>query len=388
MRKIQPDIMEALSRDLVGFDMAQHLAEMPMKKRIESLTALSESAVSQATREDYRGGPWGHQDASIASAVGTAIMLARSMFLESGKNVYSMGPKARSTFASLKLGKLGPKDVLLPFKCIYLDIGSDSGMYIWGGPRTEWHEVEGAYVYTIGEGLIRASPTVSSDSPPCLGVILWGPANDKSIDGTDDAVFNIMLRTDTLTSGVDAEKHFKGILQGTSFVQAGNAAHKDPGVKERAGLSNNSVPTLVKAARLVLNAVLYITSASPEVSPDPRTLEKTALEARLTRAGCSKKKRLERKLEKHSSCYIRQLAPGLERGPVIAGSVGPGVARHHVCAHWHRYWVKEGHPLWDRGQLEDAKGKRLVRIYVAEHYRGNDMAGRVSSRTYKLEEPI
>lgn len=383
MRKLQPDIIRELSTRMVGMDMGEHLAQMPLSERLKLLKGIAVKASKHALLKEENS--WDSEDVSIVASVGSAIMLARSIFIESGQNVYSMGPKARETFSKLKLGKLAPKDLKLPFKGIYIDIGTNSGLKIWGGPRTKWHEVEGAYVYAIPEGLIATSDEGSLERPEVIGVILWGPCNSRSIDPTDDAIFNVMLRTDKLTSGVDAEKHFKSILSGKRFAQATDET-SDELLGAREGLSKNSIPDIVKAVRIVLNSILYITSAEPEISEDPRVTEKRAIEKKLLKAGPSKKGKLKRRLAKHSTCVIRQLAPSLEASG-NSYSKGSGVSLHTVSAHWHRYWVKSGHRLWETGQQEDDKGRRIVRIFVSEYKKGDDLAGRITSRRYKIEEP-
>lgn len=308
--------------------------------------------------------------------LGIKITLAASEFLNSGKNVYRVGPRLHRMFQGMSLNKITKEEMSLPYKGFYVEV-RDSTIPVWGGKHTLWHDLKGIYVYYIPEGVAHSKGRSVGE---CWGVIMWGGPNDKSVDAQDDAVYQLTIALDEAF-----ENGLETYIKNITAEKAEDASGPDYLPTDQK-VFNQRNKSIMSAIRIVFNTVLYVTSCNPEMRVSQDTLDREELEKALGRAKSSKKKvKLARRLEKKSVCYIRDLAPSLESAPKEASVSTEGIAEHKVAAHWHRYWVGRNHEKYAEGVLENEKGRRLVRIFVEEYNRGTDLAGRIVSRTYVVE---
>jgi hypothetical protein len=311
--------------------------------------------------------------------IAITLALALERFTSSGRMVFSLGKKLCAALSGIKL-KVVRDELRLPFGSFFIDVSeAHPDIWIWGGDRTRWHRLGGAYLYVLPAGLVsgEAGKPYKEES---LGIIFWGKSNSNSIDASDDAVYHFIMPLSKIKSP-DVGEYIKDRFSTDNFWHA----VQDPLRSSDLSLDNKRSEEILKAFRLILNTVLYVTSDEPDIGLDSRTARRQVLEAKLFRAGPAKRPKVKRQLDKTTVCYIQRLAPGLEKSEEPTQS-SSGVALHRVRAHFNRYWVGPSHEKYAKAKLKHPdQDKKLIKVFVSEYERGQDLAGRVTGRTYKLE---
>ena len=238
---------------------------------------------------------------------------------------------------------------------------ADESIKLWGGDRTKWHVLRGIYAHKLPSGTTTNREGFIQGE--CWQLMFWGAANEQSINKQDDALFYDIFSIDTVfNDGI--ENHFKSILDDPTKDASPEGLRPPEGAerkKRNAGL--------IKALRIFVNTVLYVTGSNPEISVGPETSRTNKLKAQINRAKSPGKiARLKRQLHNATKCNVHVLAPSIEKAGI---SRKDGTAKHTVKAHWHRYWVGSSHEKYATGVLSNESGKR--REVIREEYAGRGL---------------
>ena len=349
-------------------EVVEYLCEMPIKSRMKLLGILTDDAkalISKMPEEALKGLPGGPE---IDTQTGQRLMLAVSCFVESGRPVYRVGKELQKAFVGMNLNKITKEEVTLPEDGLYIDVeNADESIKLWGGDRTKWHVLRGIYAHKLPPGTTTNREGFIQGE--CWQLMFWGAANEESLNPQDDALFYDIFSVDTVfKNGI--ERHFKSILEDPS-KDASPEGLRPPEGAERKKRNEG----LIKALRIFINTVLYVTGSNPETSVGPETARTNKLKAQVNRAKSPGKiSRIKRQLNNATKCNVRVLAPSIEKSGI---SRKDGTAKHTVKAHWHRYWVGSSHEKYETGVLSNDSGKRLVRLFVEEYTRGEDLSERL-----------
>ena len=284
---------------------------------------------------------------------GTTRMLCHMMLIYErfGENTYVVGPKVQDLFRRTELTRVTTDMVKMPHTGIYVAL-PDCPWRIWGGDRTQWHQVTGLYI----------SSTLSYSRqglPPEKGIhfCIWGAPNERSVAPSDDAVlwYSINLE-DWARAGEDLEEYFRG-----HTVMTADREHVE-GWKGRDPIDPRSPPllpsdpehlheqreTLTSVLRLVLNLCLYLGSVEPDLRVMDPADEGDDLRRQIAKKKAGgKRKKLERRLANLRKTRIVHVGPmfeELEPSPGSPGTPHQGGTHatpfeHAVKPHWQRYWV-------------------------------------------------
>lgn len=403
-----------LPKPTVHFDTLHQHAEVHLKDLLRLPAEQKLEIIHDPTGESGGVRAW-------AQTYSTTYTMLRLVFMyeRSHQQVVVVGPRMQAAFANTSLENIPTDLIKLPHECFYLAV-PECELELWGGERTGWHKVTGCYV--------AKEPTANA-----LVLLAWGAANERSNNALDDATFWFRLDLDRLPTGdnpnlehevealtekrvldhvfdnIEAESRAVGRL----CKARGKHANLDDALDNLLDHKENEASDLTtglyrhganpahvkrvkdsarKLMRIVVNTVLYINSASSEVS-DPVTSdnERAQIRARLkgvksTRKGTGKvlQKRLDA-LPAHRMVWV---------GPTIEQEVGGerdftltgrrGVSGHIRRGHWHQFRVgpmklagtlipkvdraltiKWMPPLWV-GSVREATGARLYGVREPE----------------------
>lgn len=348
------------------------------------------------------------------------------------QQVVVVGPRMQEAFANTSLENIPIGMIQLPHPCFYLATPESENLMLWGGDRTGWHKVAGCYV------AMDPCPTRKS-----LLVLAWGGANEKSLHALDDATFWFSLdldkwiqhsqefsengvEFDTASShrDINLENQFDEATKGpvmrdalasietdsrcvtdiltngtidldkalTHLMSNPRSNRSDLGmIAASKSYETQMRDTARKLMRIVVNTVLYMNSASSEVSA-PKTFdaERAQLKSRLkgvksTRKGTGKvlQKRLEA-LPTHRMVWI---------GPTIEQEVGGerdftstgrrGVSGHIRRGHWHQFRVG---PMKLAGELIPKEERALTLKWMPPLWVGSAKEA-TGPRLYGVKEP-
>jgi hypothetical protein len=277
----------------------------------------------------------------------------------SGRQVFEVAPAMAAMFAMTELNGIDEADVRLPYSTFWLDVAS-AGWKAWGGERTQWHPLQGAYI----------SGNRNPDGTLSLIVMVWGSANEASMGRLDDAILWGYL---LLRSGDNIEDKLIAMFAG------GGPFHSEALKRDRMDSPHAEEQHLImrQVMRVAINMSLYLASEDPDVTRvvAPEIAE---LEAKLTRVKSpSKRKVVERLLEQKrrgprvtlvGARSESRLRAALEQG----NRAGPRA--HWVRGHWRSYRV-------GRGRTE------LRRKWIQPFVRGGEEGEAPETRTYRVRGP-
>lgn len=275
-----------------------------------------------------------------------------------GQNTYVVGPKVQDLFRRTELSKITPEMINPPSHAFYVGL-VDCPWTIWGGERTKMHKVTGAYVsFTkiaqVEDG-VRSDPPVFHD---CLNILLWGQANERSLDKFDDTVMWFSISLDRwIAAGQDLEEFFQNhsVMTATpdDLKDWNPLAHElDPFapayIPDTPGDHAIQRDSLVSILRLILNICLYMDSEDPELEVvDNREVAKELRAQAATKKSPGKRKVLERRadnLPKTKFIYVGPLYEEVAQREAREhqGGTHANPIEHGVPPHWQRYWVGSG----------------------------------------------
>jgi len=287
-----------------------------------------------------------------------------------GQHTFVVGPKVQELFRRTKLAKITPEMITPPATAFYIAV-TDCPWQLWGGARTKLHNLTGIYV-SFSKVFQGDQPSggykFGDDLPPgaevhdCINIMLWGQANERSLDKFDDSVLWFSISLDKwMSAGQDLETFF----QNHSVMTAAADDLKDwnPTANELDPFVPAYVPgdpanldiqrdMLVNVLRLALNVCLYMGSEDPDLIVEDGKDEAEALRKKIAaKKSTGKRRKLERKLANLSRARLVYVGPLFEDLPDAKGDAEPGEYQggthaspieHGVSPHWQRYHVGSG----------------------------------------------
>ena len=324
--------------------------------------------------------------AQMAPEFGTTYNLMRSgiAYERAGQQVVVLGPRMQEAFMHTSLKEVSTAHIRFPHPCFYLATPG-STLRIWGGSQTGWHNIAGAYVMD------------DPCEPGVISILIWGPANERSIAPTDDATFWFSIKVGHGTEDVDAiadariglnelrDGALRNVERETAIVRQldldGRVSSvlsdhyndiSDVGAAE--GI-DQSVIKEVKAnvqafLRVVVNTLLYVNSASCETrDATPPEGERKALTDALSRKKHKKGKdarKLQNKLDSLPRYRVTWIGPTIESAAhsPTEGEGGSRTVRGHVRrGHWHTFRV--GPRKTETGEKIDLKDQGTAIRWIA-----------------------
>lgn len=293
------------------------------------------------------------------------VFYAIWMFRRFGHQVFQVGPELQEMFAKTSISRV-PVDLLsLPYQGFYVAL-PDCKWVIWGGSQSQWHQVSGVYV---------------SESLGSLRFLLWGAANERSVDQADDATLWLNMDMEEAALQGNLEEVVDAILSRTDVIMS----RPDGGDPVNNLLTEGMTPedskimneTCRNVIRMVINMMLYVGTDSPNLTrsrPNLRRRQKLQKRIANMRPGRSARERLQAKVPPPTT--ITYVGPSIESEMAdIRQQAGKGFREH---------WVR-GHGRWVPCGPRDAP--RYQFRYIKPYKRGDDSLGTVEGRTYRMRPP-
>jgi hypothetical protein len=274
-----------------------------------------------------------------------------------GQQTFQIGPELQEMFCQTSLESVPREALLLPYPCFYLDLPK-CPWKIWGGDRTGWHTLSGAYVMLKDDYLV---------------IVMWGRENKSSAGIGDDATVWMKISLDEcFTDHGDIENYLDWLLQPGQSSRMSN----DSGVEGPSGMEIHlkQKEAYTNTYRVAINLILYLQTEAAETDKDKnnRAEDLTKKIARAKNPG--KKKKHERQLAKLSKATIVKVGQTLEAKMAATRSL-PGVRRAQwVRGHWHRYWTGKGRTT-------------LTPRWIHPYPKNVDAEAVVEKRTYEVTQP-
>lgn len=305
-------------------------------------TELKEGTCSQAL-DEFDG----------TSRITNYLMMLYDRF---GQNTYVIGPKVQELFRRTNLSKVTRDMIEPPQPAFYIGL-NDCPWRIWGGRRTQWHNLTGVYV-----AFSKSVNTNAEGAPREYGIhfALWGAANERSFGPTDDALLWYSINLEEMTrQGADLEtffaKHRVMLANEEDHMmwQGGDPIDPDnlPFIPDTTEKIEEQRRTLTNILRLALNVCLYMSSDDPDLNVKDWSDEAAELRKKIaTKKSSGKRKKMERRLANLPKTRLVYVGPMFEELPEEkateqrehqGGTHAPPV-EHGVSPHWQRYWVGSG----------------------------------------------
>jgi len=331
-----------------------------------------------ATYEDVKRAA--HTNQKLAGLNAVKSLIITSSFVDNGQQKFVLGQRMCEMFSLTRLDGINLDDIRLPFPTFYVHFDADLGWKIWGGNRTHWHTVRGAYVCEMDYDLMDPSY-----HPPhrIVNVQLWGEANEKSRRPGDDATY-WMPFIDSLiqkSGAKDLEGYLdiklsqpvkSGRLYGANFLASPSA--EDYEVDDSEETAAAARPSVEMGVRVILNLLLYLSSENPELRRERFGEARVkSLQKKMRRA---KKKRREEyegriSLAKSTVTYVGESIESEFESMQTENSERAGIRRHIVRGHWHTYRVGPGRA-------------KKTRKWIKPFWRGH---GETLHKHYSVVEP-
>lgn len=360
---------------LVHFDFMQR--HVPFGREGYEVVRRSCRGLSDAELLDGVISGWLADLDGTSRAIGFAMMLYERL----GQNTFVVGPRVQDLFSRTSLSKVSPDMLVPPARAFYVAL-ADCPWRIWGGDRTLWHHVSGAYVsFTVGH-------SESTGDTPCNGInfCIWGGPNARSVDNADDAVLWHSINLDLWEeSGEDLETFFGGSRVMSASPGASDFGDGCVSLPDDEDDLNEQREMVRHVMRTALNVCLYTSSEDPDLEVVDSAPNLDDLRRQLGRAKASgKRKKLERRIASAATgpkTRVVYIGPMFEAAPEPSRSGARGGAspdthaspvEHTVRPHYQRYWVGSG------------ATRRRVWKYRAMHARGS---GKPDRTVTKIREP-
>lgn len=259
-----------------------------------------------------------------------------------GRHTYWIGPAMQHAFQKMALNKIPYEALDLPYPTMYFAF-PEGVQKLWGGDETQWHNCTGAYVMRQKD---------HNGGRHGLQFLFWGPANDRSNNVLDDALYTVPIAWDDfdaemspsgqwlLDAGAYVDSYYDNIsadMFGTETVDRHILRVPKSLEEER----NKYVGLLMKT---VLGALLYISTCKDQQTvygPDEDKI--AALTERTERVKNPKRLRaLHKQIERLSGPKIIWIGRDIEdraRKHGFDPKTQRCVGFHYRTAHWHRYRV-------------------------------------------------
>ena len=295
-----------------------------------------------------------------------------------GQHTYVLGPRVQELFRRTQLKKITPEMIVPPVSAFYVAV-ADCPWQLWGGDRTKMHNLAGIYISfnKVYQGGAPPGGVVAGALPPgaevhdCINIMLWGAANERSINKFDDTILWFSISLDRwMKAGHDLETFFQNHSVMTADADSLEGADWNPRLdvlprillgepdpfrpqfvpETPEGLTSQR-ETLVNVLRLVLNLCLYMRSEEPDLDVQDWKDKATVLKKKIeTKKSPGKRKKLERQLTSLPRTRVVYVGPMFEElpgtGDVLVrdsqGGTHVAPVEHGVAPHWQRYHVGSG----------------------------------------------
>lgn len=292
-------------------------------------------------------------------------------WVDCGKQVFEVDPNLQKALAETSLESVVAEDIKSPRQTIWMSF-PDSDLKAWGGGKTGWHKVVGAFVsvevgfrkYYDSELKAFRSLSVENDAG-ALNIMVWGEENEKSQGVGDDAISWVTVDLQEMREqGPDLESYLKQLLSDNSrndtldglseFAKQMSFRTELPkGAQE--GVFRHQMQKIV---RVIVNTLLYLNSQNPRVELDPESIAQAERIEKMrdsyTRVkSTGKQRRMERKIHKAYAKAVWTLRVG--KGTEAPTSRNPGATSASESS---------GSPFWVRGHWWPRK--RTIRERISE----------------------
>jgi hypothetical protein len=295
------------------------------------------------------------------TSVGVNVTAAMALYLKYGQQVFTIGPRLCDSFLHAKLDNVPTDLIRFPYPAFYVapPVGA---LQVWGGSRTQYHDVGGIYVYNINSPLIFKDGSTAHLHQTRL--IIWGKPNERSEHAADDALYWF---------GVDWQKD-QSDLEGTLRHQIDTTSYLDE-LRPRDGTGASRVQqTAVNTLRIVLNLCLYLLSENRDVIVDTTGRDQQQrMRRKAARLKGRSRQRLLDRANRKSGAVVTYLAPGIEAEGAAGGDGHRSPRRHWVRLHRQTYWIGPG-------------SKQPVIRYINPYERGGREADEPPARQYQVKE--
>lgn len=284
-----------------------------------------------------------------------------------GQQNFALTSEYVELFSQTSLRGITFNDVSMPYCAFYIALDCP-GLFMWGGPRTRWHEVGGMYVCVMMTSVRTKAGT--SDPGMSIATRMVGKPNVESTGPLDDATFDNNVR-------IDKDDDIEGLIAAMNAedfaLTLGDPAEEDlascPGKFIGGG---DPVGASRFAIRIACNLAMYLSSkgavATKSVS---RTRTGDKIARRAAKASASKRGRLRKDLMRHES-YFTLIGETSKISKRDEPSMPSGSrVRHWVRGHWRRQRVGK-----NRADIEI--------IWIRPHQRGAEFAERMNRKAYIL----
>jgi len=253
-----------------------------------------------------------------------------------GRQTFEVPPLVAEMLEHTSLEGMTPAELRFPYTTFYVAL-PDTEMRIWGGTRTQWHQVGGFYVSLDAQSLT---------------IYVWGMENDRSLGPGDDAsqwaVLNLHLDGDLesmVTRLLQDATHRRDdpiidpivdipmILEGT---------HADGLVGEK---YEEQMEVLRSCFRIAVNLALYLATEKPDVEERPdKGIAK--LRRRVEGSKGPKRRKFEEMLERRT--VVKRVGGNLARSLAATRAAHGPVRGTWVRGHWRRYWTGPGRKVCEQ----------------------------------------
>jgi len=255
------------------------------------------------------------------------FMRASALYRLGGQQVFSVGPRLRDMLHETGASSIPKEKLRLPYPCCYV-VFPDCPWRMWGGERTQMHFLSGAYLAESDRGIT---------------FLLWGRANERSLDPSDDSSFNLGLdiseipSTPSDPSCYDIDRYLDMIMNDSGREVS------DPHMSPPEGpIRDEQAQTVQSAVRTLTNLILYLNSTNAEIERKPG-VDASKLQSALKRAkGSKKQKKIERQIQKTLGPKVIWVGRSMEQTPKEAsgatrnGNTGTWIFRR---GHFHHFWA-------------------------------------------------
>lgn len=187
-----------------------------------------------------------------------------------GSHTVAIPPSMQEALGNTSLAGVEPIDFKMPHQTMYFSL-PNSKFQLWGGP-TGWHACSGVYLSEV----YRDDDT--DNELTGLKVYLWGAENEKSREEGDDASFWFHIDLEEMRANKwDFDTYIKSILSDEDreikmrVITVGpdpNGGLREVGNEPMGMADQGHIKDVHQLTRLVLNTVLYLTSADAIIEED------------------------------------------------------------------------------------------------------------------------
>lgn len=267
-----------------------------------------------------------------AASVTTALM---AMHTVQGQQTFVVGEHLASMLEHTNLEGITIEELRMPYPIFYVALPGCKHR-VWGGTRTQWHNVDGFYVHL---------------SPEAFTIMAWGAHNEKSFGIGDDAHIWVRLnlydehgnlRAEDLESMVYrllrdmSNERNDPIIDPVAIIEGS----QDDGITDEVRAVQTE--TLTAMYRIAVNLALYLasTDAETDAEEDPRTRELHRQLGRVRSEG--KRKKIQRQLDNRSKATVVRVGKSIETTAAEQVRQHGNVRAHWVRGHYHHYWTGKG----------------------------------------------